>query len=271
MTRGNGAGLGHTLEQLGGFVGRRAEFAGEFQDRAAQGRGDAHEDAQIFRAAGFGQKLVEFEIAIHHIIGDAIFLERDLGRAGKAHRRHEMANGVGKAGFDQLDLAQRRGIEMADAGGPDLFQRLRTGVGLDGVERVAGKGGETFRHSAEALGMKQIEGHAGFFRGDSVGDGSVARQRLDADRSVQSQPLKKQFEASLGQEGWLGKISFGDDAYTTVTAQAAEVVEDRPSRVAASGHDRVPSSGAAAPRSGVDRAPARHKGPRRPDARRPDR
>jgi hypothetical protein len=80
---------------------------------------------------------------------------------------------------------------MADARGPDLFQRLRAGIGLDGVERVAGKGGETFRDSAEALGMKQVERNAGFFRRDGVGDGSVARERLDTDRSVQSQPIEK--------------------------------------------------------------------------------
>ena len=71
----------HALQQLGGFVRRGAELARQFQHRAAERRRDAHEDAQLLGLPGFGQQLVEFVIAIDDIVGDAVFLERDLGRA----------------------------------------------------------------------------------------------------------------------------------------------------------------------------------------------
>ena len=95
--RRRGAALGHALQKTRGFLGRRAELAGQLEHRAAQGRRDAHEDAQLLGVARFGQQLVELEIAIDDVVGDAVLLEGGLGRAGQAHRRHEMAMGVGKA------------------------------------------------------------------------------------------------------------------------------------------------------------------------------
>src|SRR6202789_1362860 len=95
---------------------------------------------------------------------------------------------------------------MAHARGPDLFQRLRAGIGLDGVERVTREGGETFRDSTKALGMKQVERHAGSFRSDGVGDGSVVGQCLDTDRGVHSRPLKNKSRPLWGKRAGLARF-----------------------------------------------------------------
>ena len=112
---GCGACFRHALQQARGIFLRGAELARKLQQRAAEGRCDAHEDAKLLAAAGFADQLVKLEIAIHHIVGHAIFLERDFCRAGLAHRRHEMAVRIGEAPTHKLNLMQRRGVEMADA------------------------------------------------------------------------------------------------------------------------------------------------------------
>ena len=50
-----------------------------------------------------------------------------------------MADGVRQQAFHGLDLAQAGGVEMTDAGIPKIAQRDGMGIGLHGIEYVAGK------------------------------------------------------------------------------------------------------------------------------------
>ena len=145
------------VQQLGGFLGTATIFAGHFQQRAAQLRHQPHEDAQLFRGAGFGQQLVELCLAVHHEIGNAVFFESQLRLAGQAHRRHEVADGVREKIFDDLDLAQRGGVEMPDARRPQLLDGDGMGIGLDGIQHIAGKPGQ-----------KNVGGGGEFVRIDQV-------------------------------------------------------------------------------------------------------
>ena len=84
------------LQQLGGFLGRQPYLLDISSSAPPSCATSRTKMRSFFGVAGFGQQLVQLGVAVHHIIGDAMFLERGLGLAGQAHRRHEMADGVGK-------------------------------------------------------------------------------------------------------------------------------------------------------------------------------
>ena len=171
------AGFGDALEQPRAVFGRRAEFARQFEHRAAERRRQPHEDPAVLAALGFGQQLVEFEIAVDDEIADPVARIGDPGRALLPHRRHEMTLRIGKHAAHQFDLGQRGGVEMADAGGVDEFEHRRRRIGLDRKQRVAGKGvEETARRDPEFLREQHIDRLAGLHGLDQLLDAREAGQ-----------------------------------------------------------------------------------------------
>ena len=154
-----GAGRDHALQEPRRIVRRRAEFAGKFQHRAAQRRCDAHEDAQAFATAGFRQQLVQLEIAINDEVAHIVFLERDLRRTRRAHRRHEMALRFRITLVHEFDLSSDAVSKCADARAIDLVQHMQRRIGLHGIKRVAGKRlDKPLRRDAELLRKDHIDG-----------------------------------------------------------------------------------------------------------------
>ena len=165
------------FQELGGVWRGAAIFAAHLQQGAAQRRHQPHEDAKLGGLAGFGQQLVQLGIAVDDEIGDAMLAERGGGLALQPHRRHEMADRVGQHRLDGFDLAQRRGVEMADARIPQQRQRIGMGIGFGGIEDIAGKAVEKdFRRGGEFVGMDQVERFVRLQRLDRLGGGGETRQ-----------------------------------------------------------------------------------------------
>ena len=58
-----------------------------------------------------------------------------------------MADRIGQRRLDSFDLAQRGGVEMADARIPQQFQRVGMRIGFRGIARVVRIAGES--HSVD--------------------------------------------------------------------------------------------------------------------------
>src|SRR6476646_3992970 len=98
-----------------------------------------------------------------------------------------MAVRIGKAALDEFDLRHRSGVEMADAGGPHLLEHMGCRIGLDGIERIAGKTvEESPRRRAELLRKDAIERLAGLERRNRLLDRGKAGNGIDARRCVQA-------------------------------------------------------------------------------------
>ena len=184
------AGLRNAPQQLCGFLGTAAILAGHFQQCAAQRRDQPHEDAQTGWLAGFGQQLVQLGFAVDHEVGDAMLLERGLGLARQAHRRHEMADGFGQNIFHRLDFAQRGGIEMADARGPQLLERDGMRVGLRRIQNVTVKAvQELLGDAREFFRMHQIQRFGWLQAFDCFQRRSKARQIVETGVRVHQRVL----------------------------------------------------------------------------------
>ena len=107
---------------------------------------------------------------------------------------------VGEAPAHELDFGQRRGVEMADAGGPHLVEHERMRIGLHRIQRVARKGvEEALRRGGEPAGMQHIDGLDGFQPLDHLLHAGKARQqRFDARIGVHER-RSRIGGASLGQ------------------------------------------------------------------------
>src|SRR6185295_427463 len=107
---------------------------------------------------------------------------------------------VGKAAFDDLDLRHRGGVKMADARGPHLLQNQGRRIGLDGIERVAGKTvEEAARCGGEFFGENAIDRLARLHHRDGFFDGAEARHGVDARGCVHA--MRPCCSASLRQWG----------------------------------------------------------------------
>jgi hypothetical protein len=120
-----------------------------------------------------------------------------------------MALGFGQKIFDDLDLAQRGGVEMADARIPKILEDGGMGIGLDGIERRAGKDFQKmFRRGAQLLVLQHIDRNGWLQAFKKFPDGGKTRQRI---QTADPRKVRALFEAdeSGGQEkartpGWRG-------------------------------------------------------------------
>ena len=109
---------------------------------------------------------------------------------------------VGKAALDDFDFAQRGGVEMADAGGPHLFEHERRRIGLDRIQRVAGKPvQEPLRRGPEFLRKDAIDRLDRFHRGDGLLDRGKAGNRVDARGCVHAKTTRICGGVCLRQRG----------------------------------------------------------------------
>jgi len=129
----------HALQQPRAVLRRGAKFARKLEQRAAQRCGDAHKDAQALDAFRFAEQLVQLGVGIDDEIAHAIFARGYARGARNAHRRHEVANHVLVALVDVFDFAQRRRVEMADAGRVNLVHDMGRRVRLHGIHCGAGE------------------------------------------------------------------------------------------------------------------------------------
>ncbi len=180
---GIGARARDALQEPAGIGGRGAEFAGQFQHRSPQGRGDADENPQPFAALCLAEQFVELLIAVDDEILEAVVAPRRSRFTRNSYWGHEMAVDVRVTAANQLYFGKRGSIEMADSGLVDLVKHVWRGIGLDRVHRRAGKEiDEAPRGIAKPLWMQSVIRQRRPRRFDQCGERRIMRERLARSR-----------------------------------------------------------------------------------------
>ena len=161
-------------QQRHGFLGLRAEFAGQIEHRFPLRQREPHDQADAGMVARFRQDFRQFCFGIQDEIPHAMPTPRFPDGAARLDRVHEVDVRVAEHGADQRDLGRGCTVEVADATIPQCAQHGRVRVALHRVQHVAREGGdEVARRGGQSSRADAVHG---IFRAQ-IGDQGIDRRQ----------------------------------------------------------------------------------------------
>ena len=162
--------------QRPGILDADPELAGQRQQRTLAGHRQPHEQLEILGAAGGRHDLGQLVGVVEHEPAHAMVVIGLGDGADAFHGVHEVAARTRQQRLDRAHLADRGGVELAHAAGPQGAQHLGRVVALDGIEHVAGER----RQHAPGARLDQVRPQPDH----RVDGGLVSEQRRSAGEGV---------------------------------------------------------------------------------------